>query len=340
MADRKKKLIPGETVIASLDAKDSTGKTTKYTIYFGNKVLPRRNGKMMRLPLDTYNKMLVDFFQKGGADDYEVPTDAERKAAIAKVNTDEINYIKGIIAKQKAEEEAKRKAEEEEKARKAAEEEAARKREEEEKAKAEEEARIRAEAEARLAAEEAEKQRKAEEERKVQELMQQMKNNQVAAKPSSPEIQPVNTVDDEPDEDDEDEDDTDDEEYEEAPHRKSSVLSVIVKTFMVLSLLVIDAYVVMNVCNKLTATPEKQQTVQLDIDGTTYEIKMNYADLADGQTKVTLYGLVTTNQDGKMKTTAVPMGELDLKDIKFANGEATASASPNAEATATLESGS
>lgn len=340
MPDKKKKLIPGETSIGSFSIKDkATGNPVTYTVYFGNAVLPRINGQLRHLPEESYKAMLVSFFQKGGADDYEAPSDEEIKAAAEKVNSDEVARIKAELAK-KAEEEARKKAEEEARRRKEAEEaerariekEQREKAEAEAKRKAEEEARIMAEVKARMEAEKAaeeERKRKEEEERRIQEMMQKMKDDKAVTPEKAPEPQ----IQEEEDDDDEE----DDEEYDEEPRRKNSVLSILLKVFMVLSLIGIDAYVVMNVRNKMAAAPQKEQTVQLDIDGKTYEVKLNYADLAEGQTKITLYGIVTSNQDGSVKTSLVPMGVLDLKDIKFADSNASASPDASAVPTATPE---
>ena len=74
---------------------------------------------------------------------------------------------------------------------------------------------------------------------------------------------------------------------------------------------------------------EKTDKVNLTIDGETYQIDATQVQLEEGQTVVNVYGLMTTNKDGKKVNSVIPLGEIKVEQAEKASAEATAT--PEAE---------
>ena len=135
----------------------------------------------------------------------------------------------------------------------------------------------------------------------------------------------------------EESDDEDDGEYEEGGGSKikGKLTTVLLVFLMLLSAFQTFAMVtVSKKINKMNSadnqkTEEVTDKVNLTIDGETYQIDATQVQLEEGQTVVNVYGLMTTNKDGKKVNSVIPLGEIKVEQAEKAAAEATAT--PEAE---------
>ena len=137
----------------------------------------------------------------------------------------------------------------------------------------------------------------------------------------------------------EESDDEDDDEYEKGRGKgiKEKLTTLLLVFLMLLSAFQTFAVITVNKkINKMNSTDsqkveEKTDKVNLTIDGETYQIDATQVQLEEGQTVVNVYGLMTTNKDGKKVNSVIPLGEIKVEQAEKAASEATAT--PEAEKT-------
>lgn len=130
----------------------------------------------------------------------------------------------------------------------------------------------------------------------------------------------------------EESDDEDDDEYEEGRESKikGKLTTVLLVFLMLLSAFQTFAVITVNKkINKMNSADgqkveEKTDKVNLTIDGETYQIDATQVQLEEGQTVVNVYGLMTTNKDGKKVNSVIPLGEIKVEQAEKAAAEATA----------------
>lgn len=140
-------------------------------------------------------------------------------------------------------------------------------------------------------------------------------------------------------EESEESDDEDDDEYEEGRGRgiKEKLTTLLLVFLMLLSAFQTFAVITVNKkINKMNSADgqkveEKTDKVNLTIDGETYQIDATQVQLEEGQTVVNVYGLMTTNKDGKKVNSVIPLGEIKVEQAEKTAAEATAT--PEAEKT-------
>ena len=140
-------------------------------------------------------------------------------------------------------------------------------------------------------------------------------------------------------EESEESDDEDDDQYEEGRGRgiKEKLTTLLLVFLMLLSAFQTFAVITVNKkINKMNSADgqkveEKTDKVNLTIDGETYQIDATQVHLEEGQTVVNVYGLMTTNKDGKKVNSVIPLGEIKVEQAEKAAAEATAT--PEAEKT-------
>lgn len=145
---------------------------------------------------------------------------------------------------------------------------------------------------------------------------------QPKSEPASPKAQ----------EEPEESDDEDDDEYEEGRGRgiKEKLTTLLLVFLMLLSAFQTFAVITVNrKINKMNSADsqkveEKTDKVNLTIDGETYQIDATQVQLEEGQTVVNVYGLMTTNKDGKKVNSVIPLGEIKVEQPEKAAAEATA----------------
>lgn len=160
------------------------------------------------------------------------------------------------------------------------------------------------------------------------------------AAPVQPKSEPAKPKTQEESEESDDEDD-DDDEYEEGRERgiKEKLTTLLLVFLMLLSAFQTFAVITVNKkINKMNfadsqKVEEKKDKVNLTIDGETYQIDATQVQLEEGQTVVNVYGLMTTNKDGKKVNSVIPLGEIKVEQAEKAAAEATAT--PEAEKTET-----
>ena len=130
----------------------------------------------------------------------------------------------------------------------------------------------------------------------------------------------------------EESDDEDDGEYEEGSGSKikGKLTTVLLVFLMLLSSFQTFAMItVSKKINKMNSAgdqkvEEKTDKVNLTIDGETYQIDATQVQLEEGQTVVNVYGLMTTNKDGKKVNSVIPLGEINVEQAEKTEAEATA----------------
>ena len=130
--------------------------------------------------------------------------------------------------------------------------------------------------------------------------------------------------------------DEDDDEYEEGESKIKGKLTTVLLVFLML-LSAFQTFAVITVNKKINKmnsadsqkVEEKTDKVNLTIDGETYQIDATQVQLEEGQTVVNVYGLMTTNKDGKKVNSVIPLGEIKVEQAEKAAAEATAT--PEAE---------
>lgn len=140
-------------------------------------------------------------------------------------------------------------------------------------------------------------------------------------------------------EESEESDDEDDDQYEEGRGRgiKEKLTTLLLVFLMLLSAFQTFAVITVNKkINKMNSADgqkveEKTDKVNLTIDGETYQIDATQVQLEEGQTVVNVYGLMTTNKDGKKVNSVIPLGEIKVEQAEKTAAEATAT--PEAEKT-------
>ena len=140
-------------------------------------------------------------------------------------------------------------------------------------------------------------------------------------------------------EESEESDDEDDDQYEEGRGRgiKEKLTTLLLVFLMLLSAFQAFAVITVNKkINKMNSADgqkveEKTDKVNLTIDGETYQIDATQVQLEEGQTVVNVYGLMTTNKDGKKVNSVIPLGEIKVEQAEKTAAEATAT--PEAEKT-------
>lgn len=366
---RQGKLIPGVTKIGSITA-TLNGKPQIFEVYFGNRVSPLVNDKMMRLPKDKYNLVLTKFMQGDGNGVYLPPTEQEQAEAIRIVAEQEQQRLEKkkqqaamqrqaeleaenarkqaeaeAAAKAKAEAEAKAKAEAEELARQKA-----------IQAKAEEDLRIKQEAE-RMAQEIlAKKQAAAQPQPEVDDTMQadtshmfddlefdtpapqpaskkKIKQERTAPLHSDYDQHKIDQAMNDSNDDDIDEEDEAEEDMQSASKQsRASKLMNVVVCFALLVSLAMNCFMFYkymltpNAGGSTSAATEKsddsrKKTVNFEVNGKTYQLKVESSGLKDGSSQITVYGIASTSKGGKIENAVIPMGVINLDDISLYSDE-------------------
>lgn len=158
-----------------------------------------------------------------------------------------------------------------------------------------------------------------------------------AAQAQSQLSQPAAPVQPKSQEESEESDDEDDDQYEEGRGRgiKEKLTTLLLVFLMLLSAFQTFAVITVNKkINKMNSADgqkveEKTDKVNLTIDGETYQIDATQIQLEEGQTVVNVYGLMTTNKDGKKVNSVIPLGEIKVEQAEKTAAEATAT--PEAE---------
>lgn len=151
------------------------------------------------------------------------------------------------------------------------------------------------------------------------------------AAPVQPKSEPAKSKAQAEPEESDDEDD-DDDEYEEGRGKgiKEKLTTLLLVFLMLLSAFQTFAVITVNKkINKINSADgqkveEKTDKVNLTIDGETYQIDATQVQLEEGQTVVNVYGLMTTNKDGKKVNSVIPLGEIKVEQAEKAAAEATA----------------
>lgn len=122
-----------------------------------------------------------------------------------------------------------------------------------------------------------------------------------------------------------DEDDEDDEEYEETGSSKPTIILIVICLVACLANIGLSFLIMTGSAGSKTSEPEKadEKTKNtLVIDGQTYTIESTPVKLEDGQTKVSMYAIATTNEGGKSVNKVIPLGDVNVADIEKAAKEA------------------
>lgn len=137
-------------------------------------------------------------------------------------------------------------------------------------------------------------------------------------------------VEDETDEDDEEDDD---EEYEDEGFGTFPKVLLIIAVILCVLNFGLSACSLLGIFNKNTSTADETEKTQntLVINGETYTIESTPMELADGQTKVSVYAITTTNENGQSVNKVIPLGDMNIAEIEKAAKESTATATPEAE---------
>lgn len=144
----------------------------------------------------------------------------------------------------------------------------------------------------------------------------------------------VNDIKNEVIDNDLDDEDEDDEEYEddEGFGTFPKVLLIIAVILCVLNL-GLTACNILGIFDKSETVDEVEKTQNtLVIDGQTYTIESTPVELADGETKVSVYAITTTNENGKNVNKVIALGDMDIAEIEKSAKESVATATPEATA--------
>lgn len=136
-------------------------------------------------------------------------------------------------------------------------------------------------------------------------------------------------IDDELDEDDEEDDD---DEYEEEGFGTVQKILLAIVLVLCLGNLGLTAANIFGVFGSDSSTEEVEKTENtLVINGETYTIQSTPVELADGETKVSVYAIATTNENGTNVNKVIPLGDMNIADIENAAKESTATAESTAD---------
>ncbi|MBR3252111.1 MAG: hypothetical protein IKF80_10420 [Erysipelotrichaceae bacterium] len=266
-------LIPGKTQIGTLRG-NWNGTHRTMSIMYGNVASPVIDGQVLRLPEDKYMEMLESFLESEEGLKYRVPTRAESSKAI-----DDMLTLQEEVDRKRAEkEEAERRRKQQE--------------EQERQRRAEEQKRLEAqrEEELRLAQE---KQQKEEEERRAKEEQERidaenrerMNQERLALEKREQRIKKT------------------------AAKAKKRKTALIIVTILLLLSLAANGFLLM------TGSPFGSSGApgigQLDVNGSTYEVKLSPITVNEGETKIVLYGISSTNKDGTVTNRVIEFGEIN-----------------------------
>lgn len=143
-----------------------------------------------------------------------------------------------------------------------------------------------------------------------------------------------------------DEDDEDDEEYEETGANRPTIILIVICLVACLANIGLSFLIMTGSAgNKASEAEEADEKTRntLVIDGQTYTIESTPVKLEDGQTKVSMYAIATTNEGGKSVNKVIPLGDVNVANIEKAAKEAVAEKNEDTEkpaSTATPESDS
>lgn len=308
-----KKLEVGKTIIDTLVVNNKNNQPVTYKILYGNLAEPKVNGITMHLSDAKYQEMLTNFLRSAEGEDYDPPTAEEIEALRKAVEAD--------VAKQKSE------MQEAEKRRKVAE------------AKAKEDA-ARAAQEASMNNYSGQSSTRASNsavradnadikilQSSIDALTSQM--NSIGSSIANLQINVSGASADDQEESDD--------EYEEDNNGSKNVLTNILLVIAIIigigsCALSGLSFMKMNSINQsVDKTEEKKSdkkettTNTLVIDGQTYTIESSPVELADGETKVSMYAIATTNEDGKNVNKVIALGDVNISDIEKAAKASTGS---------------
>ena len=131
--------------------------------------------------------------------------------------------------------------------------------------------------------------------------------------------------------DEDDEDDDDEYETSGASANKFQIIGVVLMTMTLL----VSGFSFVKLNKKLmtlteqSSEPANTDTLTLTIDGEQYEINASQIELKDGESSISVYGLMTTNENGEKTKQVIPLGEIKVEN--------TADSTDSTEATAPAE---
>ena len=65
----------------------------------------------------------------------------------------------------------------------------------------------------------------------------------------------------------------------------------------------------------------QKKTVNFEVNGKTYQLKVESSGLKDGSSQITVYGIASTSKGGKIENAVIPMGVINLDDISLYSDE-------------------
>lgn len=316
-----KKLIAGETVIGTIIFNKPNGEQLEVPILYGNAAIVDQRYVFPKKA--TYDAML-DKFLKEHEGEYERPLEEEKELARQQVYADAQKIMK-IRKEQERQAELQRQQQLEQERQQQILAEQQRQAEELQRIQNEKQ-RIEQEKKALEEQRQAIAQQKTQQSQQLQQLQQQsqqandssqsvnLDNTQELQQPIQNKKKPsilMPNEDDEPDENDEDD-------YVEETRQSKGKGIIIICIITLLATLVgngFTIYTLLTQNNNQTEDVEetKKKTITLDIDGQQYQIEMDNSNIVEGDTQVTVYGIASTNKDGKITNKVIPMGNLMLE---------------------------
>lgn len=311
MDDELLELVPGKTVIGHEKGKIN-GVYQDLTILYGNAISPVTNiDNPLHYKEEAYMEMLKNFLNSEEGMKYRVPTKEEVDQATIEV----LNMEERI--RQKMKEEAKAKEAEE-------------KRIQEEKEKAEQ---ARLAEEERIAKEKAEAERleqeRIENERIEQERLEAQKQEELRLQEEAMRLEEEQRAKEEEEEllrKQEEERLLEEKLAIEQKERqaKENKMSRDDKTirklkwFLIASMVLLIASMIGNAWLFLNRNQSSNLSYgQLSINGEVYEIPLANVDVKDGESRIIIYGISSTNTDGKISNSVLPLGEFKLEGSKL-----------------------
>lgn len=303
-----------KTVIGTVTVKNKNNEPVTYKILYGNFATPKVNGFSMHLSHDRYKNMLTEFLRSADGEDYDPPSDEELDRQKRAVEKDlELQKI-AVEAEAKKKQEAQAKAEEEKKAK-----EAAIAREQQQSASTH--------GSTNHEASNTDLQASNDDIKRLQVSINALTTQMNSMGETVANIL-VNTSNTEKNESLED----DAESVEKASNNKPIIILVAVALLFTIVNLAVSGITLLKYSNAsanatVTENTNKDQTEKtsntLVIDGQTYTIESTPMELADGQTKVSMYAITTTNEGGKNVNKVIPLGDINIADIEKAVKDAT-----------------
>ena len=279
-------LIPGKTVIGKLEGTIDGEYTKDLGICYGNIADQVINDEFKTLPKEVYMDMLNEFLNTEEGYKYRCPSEEESNQAIEEMK----EFAAKTQARIKAEKEAERKRLQEE----------------------EELQRQKQLEQERLEQERLEQERLIEEERKRLEE-QKEKEERYNQEKERQRVVISEEVEEVIQDFDKQETKTNKKKKKEKSVSEERKIIKKMKWVLILSMLLLLISVLANVfLFTKSANYYNQNVGQLNINGEVYEIPLAKVDLKDGETRIIVYGISSTNKSGKIENHTIPLGEFQL----------------------------